>query len=49
VHKSNSRREMSYQALDAPEKLSRYQTRSSQVYEKIFQQSTKTEISVNKT
>jgi hypothetical protein len=49
VHKSNSMRGMNYQVSNATEKLSRYQTKSSQVYVKIFQQSTKTEILVKKT
>jgi hypothetical protein len=38
-----------YQASDAAEKLGRYQTLLSQVYVRIFHQSTKTEISVKKT
>jgi len=39
---------INYQTSDAVEKLSRYQTKTSQVYVKIFQQSTETEISVKK-
>jgi hypothetical protein len=36
VHKRDSMRGMNYQALDAVERQCRYQTRSSQVYVKIF-------------
>jgi uncharacterized protein (DUF1919 family) len=45
VYKSKSMSGINYQASDTTKKLSGYQTKLSQIYVRIFHQSTKTEIS----